>query len=358
MNFEGEKKLLEDHSREAKFFDIEENENGSKTYTVRCRRPKIRDVWKDARGGKGEILRDVASWDGDQDLQAPVFGEGYHYGVMMGDVGPKEAIEMEKPELEVACVRHLKHEGNVVSPQDLEAYKKRAEELVDSFNIGEDDEVYVIASPSGQWQGQEDSNEAVKLSRTADTAGVIKDVLEEKGIKFFDKIDPRGDETGPVDSALFKALQEFDIRDDALFGEENKKGIANLRATKAGKDLPHPGALTMSAPAYASQAPNLKDLVDRTGITELSSATIARTFRGLDVAEEYFLNGRGKNNKRKIVIMCGHGQFVTDITEAFQNTTAGQFPTIFANNGDYFTMQVGKDKEGKIVEEYNFTKQD
>ena len=352
---------------EPKPFSLERGPDGTETYTVRAKRPKIAEVWQEARGGKQEILADVESFadESGASQMAAVFGGDYDYQKIMGEVGSPESVEMaDNPPLTVGFVRHLAHVGNVVSPENLAAFEPKAQQIVDDLHISEADEVYVIASPSGQFAftGLEENDavinsEVVKNSRTSDTAGVIKSVLTDRGIKFSEKIDPRGDESGAVDSALFKALQEFDIVDEARYAQAVKEGLANLKASKAGEPRPFPEAPSLPPVAYASHAPDVKDLMAKTGMAELSSATVARTLKGLDALEEYFLKGRGQSDKRKVVILCGHGQFATDITEAFQETTSNDFPVMLAGNGDYFTLDVGLNpQDQEPVEEYHFTR--
>ena len=355
-------------------FLAERQEDGSTAYTIRVKRPQVAEIWQKARGGKAQILKEKKEWKneiGDEYHDtAAVVGGKYDYQTMMGEVGSPESIGMEdNPPLSVAFVRHLPHEGNVVSPENLDNFKPKAKALVDGLKIGPDDEVYVVASQSGQFgfSGQEGvSGEVVdsqveKKSRTRDTAGVIKQVLKDRKIKFLEEISPRygdesGEESGPIDSALFKALQEFEVTDEKRAGQAGKEGIANMKAKRAGEPLPFPESPAVPPVVYASHAPDVVDLAKKTAIAEMSSATVARTLKGFDALEDYFLKGKGKSGKRKVVILAGHGQFATDITEAFQNTTDGKFPVILAGNGDYFYLNAGlDDHDGKIVEEFLFT---
>ena len=360
-------------------FSKELQPNGREVLTIRVRRPQVN--WRDLRDVQN-VKRDVGSWD-IEGVPATVAIEGgaYDYEKMMGDVGSPESIEMPDPSLSVAFVRHLKHKENVVSAEDKEAYETRAEELINGLQISPDDEVYVIASPSGQFMasgisaeekprigaGQEGGNDGdygmakegvltqiEKQSRTGDTASVIKRVLERRGLKYRENIDSDDGTFGPVDIALAKALQEFRVVDDKTYDEAAQAIRENMTAEKEDKETPHPESPKVPSTVYASHAPDVQDLIAKTGITEMSSATVARTLQGLDRLEEELLSK--KRAGRAVVIIAGHGQFGTNITEALQAATNNEFPIVFAGNGDYFHINAARDKEGRVVEEYKFTR--
>jgi len=123
---------------------------------------------------------------------------------------------------------------------------------------------------------------------------------------------------------------------------------------KENQPIPYPDFPSKVPTVFASHTEDAREIIQKTGIVEVSSATVARSLKGVDMVEDYFIKGLGKSNKRKVVIMAGHGQFITNITEALLVATDLKFPMVFAGHGDYFRISAGLDSSGQIVEEYKF----
>lgn len=331
--------------------------DGTVVLSIRAKRPHVDTVQMVGRKELSRRVADFEKWrDTDEGMRfsdfphtTAIYGSGVDYEVMMGDLGSRRSLEMkESPPLEMAFIRHLKHENNVVSRETMDAFKPRVEKIIEDLGITQDDEVYVIASPSGQYLDN------IKVSRTQSTADAVIEVLKEKGISFKTKIDSTDDGLGSVDTALQRSLSEFEVADNALYAESVMKSKANSEALKGGKPLPYPDYASQVPTVFASHTEDVRELLGMTGMVEVSSATVARSLKGVDRVEDFFLNGEGKGEKRKVIIMLGHGQFITDITEAFFIATDKKFPIIVAGNGDYFTIKAGEDIKGEVVEEYQF----
>lgn len=334
---------------------VEQLPDGRRKISVRVQRPRV-DIIKSL--GKAEVKARVrefqqANVGGLSDVDVvdaqAIYGSRIDYKNLMGTILPVEPTNMEfvgEP-LEMIFVRHEVHEHNTVSAKTVESYKTRVDEMIRHMNISSNDIVYVVASPSGEFVGT-NPDTFIKKSRTEATADIIKDVLKTRGISFVGHIDTEEDaegrptgSKGSVDSALTTAFQEFEIYDMEAF-----KGATNKARDKRGRN-----------PAVqASFAPDVLSLIKETGIAEVSSATVARALKGVDKLEAYFLNDAVGNQpgKRKVVIVVGHGQWTTNITEAMNEATNNKVPIIYSRNGDYFSIEARRTERGDIIEDYSF----
>lgn len=276
----------------------------------------------------------------------------YDYKKMLTSVGSPESMEMPEPKLEIVMVRHLPHKDNSVSAEDVEAYQPKVEQLIDDLDITENSVVYLVPSSTKKFINTEEGI-GVK-SRTVDTVRAIAAVFEKKGINYiYDDIDSTKDRIGATTLRVKEGIREFG-EDTEKFNQAMMKFQANLKARQEKRPLPYPDQAYDKHPSvYASEASDLKDLRDKTGIEEMSSATVARGLSAIDALEFYFLkeNNVPKEVDKVVVILVGHGQFVTNISEALFEATDGNFPVILAGNGGYWRLKAGVDGQGDVVEE-------
>lgn len=338
--------------------------NGSKTYIIRAIFPKI-DSLKEMAQKKMEHLgqkRDMAKLGlKEKGLPADYKKDFYSYADMIPVLGSPESIPMpEKPRLTVGFIRHLKHLDNKVSPEDQQSFIPKAEKFIDGLNLTPETAVYVITSPAANYIASADG-EVMRHSRTDDTAETVCEILNKKGVNFsLNRIGKDGLHNDSVISQLKRALDEFPVTSESYFSEMESKINSNIEGQKESRRLPYPNLPTKKSAVYASFANNLKELELKTGIGEVSSATVARTLKGFDAIEDHFLREDNipDNIKRIVVIMVGHGQFGSDISEALQDVTDRKFPLIIAGNGGYFKMNIDLDPDSKAVREIIINDQD
>ena len=337
--------------------EIIEEEDGSKTYRIRGVFPKI-DSLKSMAEKKEEHFAQEEAIGESEGFEGfpPDYKKGaYDYKKMIPDCGSPSSIEMpSESRLTIGFVRHLQHENNLVSPETKKAFRPQAEKLVDSLNITPEDAVYVVTSTLASYVGNE-KGETERFSRTDGTVEVIVDILKEKGIDFqYNQIEEGGVKDDSVIRRLRPALDEFPITSQSHYKEMAEKIKANIVAKKEGRDIPHPDLPKVDAAVFASFVDNQKELEKKTGIGEVSSATVARTLKGLEALDDHFLRGDNlpQGKKRAVVIVGGHGQFGTDISEALLVATDKNFPVLAAGNGGFFRINVALDEGGKSVKEF------
>jgi len=327
---------------------IEETKEG-KRFTIRIRR-------KPAYGRNvksSERIRQQLREQVELGIKNPSYKfDIFDYRRLLPCIGSPENIEMGSPKLKIALIRHLRHQDNVVVEEDLEGAKPRLNNLLDDLKITDRSKVYLIASLTGQMVSTKTDFEF--HSRTEGTAGAIAQLLEERGIEYqLNNIDDSERGFGSTTSRVRDGLREFE-EDTMVYEDAIRKFKANQEAGQSGQELPYPDPAHGMHPAvFASFAKNLKELREKAGVGEMSSASVARGLNVIDAMEGYFL-GQGelfKDVDKVVVIMVGHGQFGTGMSEAMHVATEGNFPIFFANNGAYWRMDVGQDKQGEVVEE-------
>lgn len=285
--------------------------------------------------------------------------DSYDYHDMMPDIGSPASIEAEpiSPPLVIANVRHLVHENNVVTAETASGFTERANNLIDDLDITPNTLVYVISSPAANFEAGTAGSDASLPevhSRTEATADVIRQVLDQRDIRHTDNSLGEGGPMGTPIDKLRRSLDEFQVSDNALYEESLRQAKANMVAKRAGEDLPYPDAPSVPPTVYASQAPSLQDLELRTGMTEVSSASVAHGMEGIDLLEDHFLKqGNVPADVDKIVvILARHGQFCTNVSEALMDATDGAHPIVFAENGGYAIIQACQTAQGEVVEDY------
>ncbi|HUD11782.1 MAG TPA: hypothetical protein VMS08_05195 [Candidatus Saccharimonadia bacterium] len=346
--------------------EVEVLEDGRR-FTTRVVRPPVDQV-KSPEEKKAQVAALEASHQRMADTGRPTAYSDYHndvwdYHKLMPESGAPDSIEVasEEPTLEVAFVRHLKHVSNVVSDETTGSYHERAMHLVEDLGITDRTHVVLIASPSKVFAGSV-GNPPEWVSRTESTLDPIRRVLSERGVPYLDNdfglAGPKAsDEEGPfslLTGSIRRAFDEYQVADSAVNDEVKLQIAANRQAQRSGADhLPFPDAPTIDATVFASKVP-LEKLEEKTGITEVASATVARGLAGLDTLEEYYLNPDNKPEEadKVVVIIAGHGQFCTDISEALNGATDGHHPIVFAGNGAYSIMQARNTPDGRIAEDY------
>jgi hypothetical protein len=330
---------------------IEQLPDGGKKYTIRFKRPPVFS----RRVKSAQEMLDQTKAQVELGLDQPAhFKDKIDYKKMLPVIGSPESIPMPSPKLEVAMVRHLKHKDNVVPGEERNAFLPRIEELLKDLEITEHSKVFLITSSVSEFDVT--SGQLEIRSRTEDTAKAIGEVLTERGIRYsYNNIDNSDEGFGGTTLKVRDGLREFE-EDSRLFGEAIGKFLANIAAKKEGRELPYPdSAYSMPPSAYASEAPDLKDLMEKTGVKEMSSATVARGLSAMDALEFHFLEQDqylGEAVDKVVVLMVGHGQFMTDLSEAVQVATDKKFPILFANNGAYWRINAAKDANGEFVEEW------
>jgi hypothetical protein len=362
-NFEGKELILSDKRKENQEkkgdFSPEKiiEEDGSTTFIIRGVFSKI-DSLKSMVDKKTEHFAQERSMvESDYpDGFPPDYKKGaYSYKEMIPDCGSPSSIEMPAdPKLTIGFVRHLKHIHNQVDSETQEAFRSKAEKFVDSLNISQDTAVYIVTSTLASYVATE-NGEVERFSRTDGTAKVIEEVLKERGIDFkYNRIEEGEFENDSTMSKLKSAIDEFPISSKSHYDEMDEKINVNIKADKSGQKIPYPELPVKNNAVFASFTDDPKELDKKTGIGEVSSATVARTLKGFESLDDYFLHGNNlpPNKKRAVVITAGHGQFGTDISEAFFVATDKAFPVLVAGNGGYFRINSDLDKDDRIIKEF------
>ncbi len=354
-----EKKLLTWKNESQADFEPEViiEEDGSKTYIIRGIFPKI-DSLKSMSEKMSEHFKQEEYSKGSNFIEgfSPDYKKGeYDYKKMIPYCGSPSSIEMtDSPRLTVGFVRHLEHSNNKVSKETQRKFQTQAEKIVDSLGISPDDAVYIITSTLASYVGDE-RGVIKRFSRTDSTAKVIADILKKRGVNFkYNRVQEDNPEKDSVISRLRPAIDEFPITSQSYYMEMKKRAKANREAKKKEEEFPYPDISEMDPTVIASFIENPKELEEKAGIGEVSSATVARTLKGLEALDDYFLRGNRipKNKKRAVVIIIGHGQFGTDISEAFFVATNEKFPVLLMGNGGFWKMNSDIDKRGNSVKEF------
>ncbi|NQT49122.1 hypothetical protein HQ571_00330 [Candidatus Kuenenbacteria bacterium] len=323
---------------------VEVLEDGRKRYTIRVRRPEAR-----SRAVKDAQTRKDQTKDGYLHTQDIV-----DYKKLMGGVGSPESLDMGEPKLEIAFVRHLDHINNIVSEEAKEGFKPRVRKILDEMKIDNDTKVFIITTETGQFQ---DTAEGIRADRrTEQTAEVIQKELASQGIDYAlnDLDGEKGQGITPMVQGNFVEMPVDGIR----LAEVRKQMTANKEAEQADGVLPYPEAIKLSPFVQASEAKNVKELEEQTGVQEVASATVARNLKSFDHIEHHFLKGEGRDVIEKggkvVVLVVAHGQMGTDMSEALNDSTNEKFPILIASNGAYWRVKVAEDKNGDKVEEFIF----
>ncbi|HFC76916.1 MAG TPA: hypothetical protein ENJ27_01665 [Candidatus Moranbacteria bacterium] len=354
-----EKKLLTWENESLADFEPEVvvEKDGSKTYIIRGVFPKI-DSLKSMPEKMSEHFKQEEYPKGLNFVEGfpPDYKKSeYDYKKMIPYCGSPSSIEMpDNLKLTVGFVRHLEHSNNKVSEETQRKFQTQAEKIVDSLGISPDDAVYIITSTLASYVGDE-KGAVERFSRTDGTAKVIADILREKGIDFkYNRIQEGSLEKDSVVSRLRPAIDEFPITSQSYYMEMKKRAKANREAKKRGNELPYPDISEMDPTVVASFVENPKELEEKAGIGEVSSATVARTLKGLEALDDCFLrdNKLPKDKKRAVVIIVGHGQFGTDISEAFLVATDEKFPVLLMGNGGFWKMNSDINEGGQNVKEF------
>jgi len=283
---------------------------------------------------------------------------GYDVDRLLGDFGGPQSVERVEgaPQVVVVHVRHLAHEGDVAGAEDREKFRGRAETLVDELHLDDGETmVCVMASSASSFVAEEGGIR--RNSRTESTLDVIRDVLRERGVRFIDGgLSPQDTiaEGGSTSLRFRSSLDEFPVADTMTMREAARRAAANKKAASEGAPLPYPDDPSKPPTPYASLTSDLELVEEKTGISEVGSATVARGLRGLDALAEYYLDGDGMPSgiQRVVVIAGRHGQFNSGILGSFTDITRRGFPLIFAGNGSYFTTTIERDQDGRVVETY------
>ncbi len=327
--------------------EIKELGENRTVITTVIERPKVGTV-KSPTEKKQQIENQTAYQPHSGDSLPPSYQrDTYDYKKLMPTLVPAEDFDsLGGSHLKVAMIRHPKHSDDVVSEQTKQEIAPRIENMIQDLGIDDDTEVYILSSPSGNFIAGSEPGETKKISRTETTADVIKGILKDNNISFRESIDDS------TDIAVKNAFSEFPISNTQRLIKANKEIRENMRAKKEGRESPFPDMPDMDSTVYASYA-DLQKLETKIGIGEVSSATVARGLSGFDAMEHHFLKKESAVTPKKIVvIVAGHGQFITDITEALSAASDGTHPIVIAGYAGYWIMGAKKTDSGKIIEKY------
>ena len=323
---------------------VEVLEDGREKFTIRVKRPEARS--RQVKDAKTRIEQTKDGYLHTQDI--------VDYKKLMGSLGSPESLEMGEPKLEISFVRHLEHTDNIVPEEAKEAFKPRVKKMLDEMAIDDKTKVFIVTTEVGQFQ---DTAEGLRKDRrTEQTAEVIREELKNRGIEYaFNNIDGGG--TEGITPLVQNNFAEMPV-DGIKLAEVKKQMAANKEAKQAGEALLYPDAIKLPPFVQASEAKNVQELEEQTGVQEVASATVARNLKSFDHIEHYFLQGEGKDIIEKggkvVVIVVAHGQMGTDMSEALNESTNKKFPILIASNGAYWRVKVGEDESGEKVEEFVF----
>ncbi|MEI6267152.1 MAG: hypothetical protein WCP14_04685 [bacterium] len=362
-----EQEAFHEKSRGDRTPAVEITSDGGKRLVTRVIRPRVESV-KSTKTTPEIVKKQVLAQEAlieelsgtDQRVSYPDYRRDiYDYKELMPEIGSPESIDVELvgPKLVIANVRHLEHDNNGVALETQEAYRERASHLIEDLDITPNTLIFIVASRATTYIGGSEGEPTSRVSRTESTIDVIKQLLDERGLKYkdrdFDDIDP---ETGhdAVTGRFRNSLDEFQISDSVTYKKASTQAIANRAAEKEGSPRPYPNSPSVSPTVFASFAVDLQELESKTAMNEVASATVARGLDGFDALEEYFLiEGNIPKGVDKVVIIAGrHGQFATNISEALFVATDHRHPIAFATNGAFALVEASLTTEGEIVEDY------
>jgi hypothetical protein len=273
----------------------------------------------------------------------------YDYKKLMPEAGAPDSLPMKPANLEIVFVRHLNHKDNIVSPEDIAAGKPKLEALIETLNLDNDTEVHLVSSMSGHFAPA--GKEFVFNRRTQDTAQVVMDLMDQANLQYHvNDLDGKGSEG--VTTLVQNDVKEVESI-SGIFDQAMREFLANKKAKLADQPLPYPDGAKWPPYIDASRM-NLEDLQSKRGVTEVSSATVAKNLEAIERIEHYFVKEKKTSaaKKRVVVMVFAHGQFITNISEALLDITAKKFPIMFADNAGWWKINVGTDDQGQVIEEY------